>query len=111
MLFGRPGTGWELFRHWAWPPPRSDFTFSDPDRHKIDASDIEVSVSNAVVTLSGRVDSREDKRRTEEIAESVRGVKDVTNQLRIGQSDYTATTGTTTGADIPGATRARTART
>jgi hypothetical protein len=72
-------------------------------------------VSSGVVTLSGRVDSREDKRRAEEIAEEVKGVKDVTNQLRIGQSDYATMTGTTTGTmtgtETGGATRTRTART
>jgi hypothetical protein len=38
----------------------------------IDASDIEVSVSNAEVTLAGSVDSRDDKRRAEDLAEACR---------------------------------------
>ncbi|HEY7179769.1 MAG TPA: BON domain-containing protein [Blastocatellia bacterium] len=52
----------------------------------VDASDIEVIVNNSMVTLTGRVDSREDKRRSEDIAESVSGVTDVSNQLRIARS-------------------------
>lgn len=52
----------------------------------IDATDIEVVVNNSMVTLTGRVDSRGDKRRAEDIADSVSGVTDVSNQLRVGQS-------------------------
>ncbi|HKC85408.1 MAG TPA: BON domain-containing protein, partial [Blastocatellia bacterium] len=50
----------------------------------VDASDMEVSVNNCTVTLSGRVDSRLEKRRAEDIAESVPGVKDVSNRLTVG---------------------------
>ena len=49
----------------------------------VDASNIEVTVSDGEVILSGTVDSREAKRRAEDIAESVSGVKDVTNQLKV----------------------------
>jgi osmotically-inducible protein OsmY len=49
----------------------------------IDASNIEVTVSDGDVTLSGTVDSREAKRRAEDIAEELPGVKDVTNQLKV----------------------------
>jgi len=72
----------------------------------LDAHDVDVSVSDGVVTLTGRVDSRRDKRRAEDLAESVSGVKDVTNQLRVEQG----TTETTTGADVIGTTRTRTAK-
>jgi hypothetical protein len=51
----------------------------------IDATDIEVSVQNGEVTLRGHVDHRETKRMAEEIAESVFGVKDVNNQIKIKQ--------------------------
>lgn len=72
------------------------------DDEYVDASDIEVNVNNCMVTLSGRVDSREEKRRAESIAESVTGVTDVSNQLRVGPSvPYMTETETT---------RARTAR-
>ena len=52
---------------------------------QIDASDIEVDVSNGEVTLKGVVDSRQIKRMAEDVADSVPGVKDVHNQLRIGE--------------------------
>ena len=75
----------------------------------LDAHDIDVSVSDGTVTLSGRVDTRNDKRRAEDLAESVRGVTDVTNQLRVGQD---LSMSTTTGTDLTGSTaRTRAART
>jgi osmotically-inducible protein OsmY len=74
------------------------------DEGYVDATDIEVSVNDSRVTLTGRVGSREEKRRAEGIAESVSGVTDVSNQLRIGPS--VPITAYTTGA-----TRARTAGT
>ncbi|WP_134496348.1 BON domain-containing protein [Microvirga pakistanensis] len=52
----------------------------------IDASEIEVSVSNREVTLSGTVNSRFEKRHAEDIAASVSGVTHVQNNLRIQQA-------------------------
>jgi osmotically-inducible protein OsmY len=49
----------------------------------LDASDIEVQVSSAEVTLTGQVNSREEKRRAEDIVEAVSGVKHVQNNLRV----------------------------
>lgn len=49
----------------------------------LDAYDIEVQVSNCEVTLAGKVGSREEKRRAEDIAESVSGVQHVQNNLRV----------------------------
>lgn len=54
----------------------------------LDASDIEVTVSNTEVTLTGNVNSRADKRRAEAVAESVTGVTNVENRLRVRQNDY-----------------------
>lgn len=51
--------------------------------HDVDASDIEVSVSDAVVRLDGTVRERHAKRIAEDICELVRGVKDVVNNLRV----------------------------
>lgn len=48
----------------------------------LDASEIEVAVSNGEVTLSGTVSRREDKRRAEDLAEQVSGVGHVQNNLR-----------------------------
>lgn len=53
------------------------------DDAALDASEIEVEVIDGVVTLSGSVMSREQKRRAEDVAEGISGVKDVTNQLRV----------------------------
>jgi osmotically-inducible protein OsmY len=60
--------------------------FDDTD---LDASDIEVSVDNGVVTLSGSVDSLWDKRRAEDIAKSVSGVTEVNNKLRASMASQT----------------------
>ena len=49
----------------------------------IDASDIDVKVEDCVVILTGTVDSREDKRRAEDVVERISGVKDVENRLRV----------------------------
>ena len=51
----------------------------------LDASEIVVQVSNGEVMLSGSVLSRDQKRRAEDVAERVSGVKDVTNQLRVSR--------------------------
>ena len=49
----------------------------------VDASEIEVRVKNGEVTLTGTVDNRDAKRRAEDIAEQVMGVRDVMNQVRV----------------------------
>ena len=67
------------------------------DDYYIDASDVEVSVSNTEVTLTGTVNSREDKRRAEDIAESVSGVTNVENRLRVKQGRYGDYSSTSTG--------------
>jgi hypothetical protein len=50
---------------------------------RVDAFDIEVRVKDGEVTLTGNVSSREQKRRAEDVALSVSGVRDVINELRI----------------------------
>jgi osmotically-inducible protein OsmY len=53
-------------------------------RHpEIDASEIEVSVKNGEVTLSGTVDDRHAKRLAEDIAEECSGVSEVRNNIRV----------------------------
>jgi BON domain len=49
----------------------------------IDASNIDVTVKECEVTLSGTVSSRAEKRRAEDLIEHLPGVKDVHNQLRV----------------------------
>lgn len=51
--------------------------------HDVDATEIEVNVNGATVVLSGTVHDRFAKRRAEDIVESVWGVKDVQNQIRV----------------------------
>jgi osmotically-inducible protein OsmY len=52
------------------------------DRY-VDATEIEVSVEEGIVTLSGKVDNRAEKRLAEDCADDVSGVRDVNNLLRI----------------------------
>jgi osmotically-inducible protein OsmY len=49
----------------------------------IDASEIEVAVNQGDVTLTGTVNDRDEKRRAEDIAEQVLGVKNVENRIRL----------------------------
>jgi hypothetical protein len=49
----------------------------------VDATDVEVTVDDGEVTLSGTVDTRYQKRVADDIAASVRGVHDVHNRLRV----------------------------
>jgi hypothetical protein len=51
----------------------------------IDASDIEVNVQEGEVTLSGAVNSRGARRLAVDLAESVAGVKDVHNRMRVAE--------------------------
>ncbi|HYD89287.1 MAG TPA: BON domain-containing protein [Vitreimonas sp.] len=62
----------------------NDRLTDDPD---VDASEIDVKVSNGQVTLAGTVDSRDEKRRAEDCAEAVSGVRDVQNNLRVQRSE------------------------
>lgn len=64
------------------------------DDNYLDASEVEVAVSNAEVTLTGTVNNRNDKRRAEDLAESISGVTNVENRLRVKQSSYGSYTGT-----------------
>jgi osmotically-inducible protein OsmY len=77
------------------------------DDYYLDASDVEVTVTNTEVTLSGTVNNRNDKRRAEDLAESVSGVSNVENRLRVkqqsGYGNYStsgASTGSGTGTGI-----------
>ena len=67
----------------------------------LDASNVEVEVKECEVILKGEVSSREDKRRAEDLAEAISGVRNVQNHLRV--QDYGAQAGqsSTTGADAP----------
>lgn len=62
---------------------REDVSDRLTEHGDLDASGIEVDVSQGVVTLSGSVDDRWGKRLAEDIAERISGVRDVMNQLRV----------------------------
>jgi hypothetical protein len=70
----------------------------------VDATEIEVAVLNGEVTLSGTVDRREQRRRAEDVAESVSGVKHVQNNIRVsgtttaGFGNEPGTTSSSSGA-------------
>jgi hypothetical protein len=49
----------------------------------LDPSEIEVTVRDGEITLTGTVESRQDKRRAENLAERVPGVRDVHNHLQV----------------------------
>lgn len=80
--------------------------------YEVDASEVEVSVSNGEVTLAGSVNDRGQKFRVEHLADGVSGVTEVHNQLRVKrelplQGSNTATQANaqqnrTTGATGPG---------
>jgi osmotically-inducible protein OsmY len=69
------------------------------------ASDIEIVVVSGEVTLQGAVHDRADKRLAEDLAEQVSGVREVNNQLRVGQG----TTGPETEPNRPEGPRSRAA--
>lgn len=51
----------------------------------IDATEIELQVSNGEITLTGSVEDRHQKRLAEDVAENVSGVRETHNQLRISK--------------------------
>lgn len=53
----------------------------------LDASEIEVGVSGGEVTLSGTVDSRQAKRRAEDLVDAISGVKHCQNNLRVRERE------------------------
>ena len=80
------------------------------DDDEIDASQLTIDVSAGVVVISGTVDSRETKRRAEDVAESVTGVREVQNNLRVqsqlgqrGTRESSATSSQTTDVSGPSA--------
>lgn len=58
------------------------------DDEVVKARDVDVDTLDGVVTLSGRVESEEERERAEELARSVDGVRDVQNLLEVGEAEY-----------------------
>jgi osmotically-inducible protein OsmY len=61
------------------------------DDWRVDATEIEINVNNGQVTLSGSVHSREEKRKAEDLVETIPGVHDVHNNLRVSHWDENRT--------------------
>lgn len=82
---------------------REDICDRLTDDDRVDASNISVQIDNDAVILSGTVNSREEKRRAEDLVESISGVRNVENRLRVGHTgglmghDYTGNTDRTGG--------------
>ena len=66
----------------------------------LDASGIDVKVSSSEVILTGTVERREDKRRAEDLVESISGVANVQNNLRVGNDRERMPSSGKTRADI-----------
>lgn len=68
---------------------RSDERIRDDVHHRlteddaVDASEIEVQVANAEVTLNGTVPDRESRRRAEDVVDGISGINHVQNNLRV----------------------------
>ena len=67
---------------------REDVSDELEQHGSLDAHEIEVSVAQGVVTLSGTVPDRSMKRMAEDCVESCQGVKDVRNELRIESHEH-----------------------
>ncbi len=83
---------------------REDVNDRLSDDSWIDASHIEVQVSNGEVTLNGTVHDRRDKRHAEDLAERVSGVSHVQNNLRVKSPTgglQTSSSGQPQGAGAP----------
>src|SRR5204863_452373 len=62
---------------------REDLSDRLMDDDYIDSSEVEIVVSQGVVTLTGTVEERRMKHAIEDIADSIRGVSDVVNNIRV----------------------------
>jgi len=62
---------------------REDICYRLYEDGHVDASDVEVKVEGSEVILTGTVHSREEKRRAEDLVESIMGVRHVENRLRV----------------------------
>jgi len=84
------------------------------DHYAIDASDVDVEVNGREVVLTGTVNSRHQKRLAEDLAESVSGVSNVENRLRVKRNDSwfadsdttsTSTSGASSTSDVTSSTQ------
>jgi hypothetical protein len=73
---------------------------------EIDATDIEVTAESGIITLRGTVPDRRTKRRAEECVESVYGVRDVMNELRVSSQSEQSSSQTSQGSQRSQSARA-----
>jgi osmotically-inducible protein OsmY len=101
--YSATGTDWGHSENWLMPGPMSgrgpegyqraddrikeDICERLTQHGQLDASGLRVMVEQGEVTLEGTVDSRGAKRMAEDAVESVPGVRDVHNHLRLQQGD------------------------
>jgi osmotically-inducible protein OsmY len=114
----RHNAGWSLddgrteFRHERWGRGPKGYQRTDARIHEevcdrltysdVDAENIEVRVENGEVTLAGSVRDRWDKRRAEDLAEEIPGVRDVHNNIRVHRADRGIGQSDTSASDQPG---------
>jgi len=80
--FGHAGHGPRSYQR---PDERIEEEVYERLLHRVDinAADIEVAAQGGIVTLSGNVDTRHSQRLAEELADEVRGVHEVRNELNV----------------------------
>ncbi|MFC0204026.1 BON domain-containing protein [Novosphingobium soli] len=84
---------------------REDINDALTHDNRLDATHIRVSVKSGEATLEGTVESRQDKRRAEDLADNVSGVRHVQNNLRVTSgtaSSSSSGSGLTAGTSTPG---------
>jgi osmotically-inducible protein OsmY len=81
---------------------REDICDRLTDDDRVDASNIRVQIDDDAVILSGTVSSREEKRRAEDLVESISGVRNVENRLRVGGNALSSREYTGNTDDISG---------
>jgi osmotically-inducible protein OsmY len=69
---------------------------------RLNANNIEVEVDNCTVTLKGTVNNRQMKRMAEDVADSVMGVRDVNNQIKVQDQNQQRSTMQTSGQQTSG---------
>lgn len=72
---------------------REDISDRLTEDWRVDASEIEITVVKGEVTLAGHVTDRMQRRRAEDIADSVSGARHVQNNLRVQEPSVFASTG------------------
>jgi hypothetical protein len=126
QAFGSRGPNWGA--RFGWGPSEQNYAGRGPknyqrsddrireeisdrltDDSRIDAGDVTVEVKNGEVTLSGTVSDRDQKRRAEDIAERVTGVREVNNNVRVSRSQEQdrGTTGTSRASGQSGTSTTR----